>query len=63
MNENQRFKVLTAERGKDGKTYYSEIGSAWSLKDKDGCSIRLSALPINGELIVVPATRKQEGKS
>jgi hypothetical protein len=63
MDQTTSFKVLTVEHGKDGKPYYTQIGRAWPLKEKDGCAVRLSALPVNGELIVLPRPTKQEGQS
>lgn len=35
------------------KTYYHEIGVAWAV-DKGGVSIKLHALPVDGELILFP---------
>ncbi|MBI1384729.1 MAG: hypothetical protein GC150_07460 [Rhizobiales bacterium] len=63
MNERPKFKVLAPERGKDGKVYYTEVGRAWPLRDKDGCTVRLSALPLGGELLVLPQDTKGEVKS
>ena len=63
MDQTKSFKVLTVEHGKDGKPYYTEIGRAWPLKEKDGCAVRLAALPVNGELLVLPRPAKQEGQS
>jgi len=63
MDQTKSFKVLTVEHGKDGKPYYTEIGRAWPLKEKDGCTVRLAALPVNGELIVLARQAKQEGRS
>ncbi len=35
------------------KTYYSRVGSAWSVSN-DGISIKLDALPVDGSLILFP---------
>ena len=40
-------------RENNGKTYYNRIGSAWRVAN-DGISIRLDALPVNGELVCFP---------
>jgi hypothetical protein len=52
------FKVFISREGKDEKNYYSEIGAAWNVA-KDGISIQLSALPIDGRLVMFP--RKDDG--
>ena len=49
-------KVLAAEtygEGEDTKTFYTRIGSAWPIKNGTGFSIALTALPINGRLVVL----------
>ena len=42
--------------GKDGddKAYYTKVGAAWKVA-KDGISIKLQALPVNGDLVLFPA--------
>lgn len=49
-------KVLAAEQYADGdetKTYYTRVGSAWPIKSGKGLSISLTALPVNGRLVVL----------
>ena len=41
-----RLDVMTARKGKDEKTYWTNVGSAWPLRDKPGYSIELSAYPL-----------------
>jgi hypothetical protein len=60
--------AYTAREYKDGdstKTYWCKIGSAWPTKSGDGFSIKLDALPINGEIMLFtpkerPATSPEE---
>lgn len=46
------FHVYTPYKNGE-KTSFLEIGAAWKNR-KDGYSIRLKALPINGELVLFP---------
>ena len=47
------FNVFISEKGKDDKIYYHRVGAAWNVSN-DGISIRLTALPIDGNLILFP---------
>lgn len=40
-----RMDVITGRKGKDGKTYWTNVGSAWP-RDQGGYSIELSAYPL-----------------
>jgi hypothetical protein len=40
-----RMDVITARKGKDDRTYWTNVGSAWP-RDKGGWSIELSAYPL-----------------
>lgn len=50
------YKVLVSRENGD-KTFYSEIGSGWSVKN-DGISIVLNSLPVDGKCVLFP--RKDE---
>jgi len=41
-----RYEMKTARTGKDGKTYWTKIGAAWPMKEKDGFNLTFEALPI-----------------
>jgi len=41
-----RYELKTARTGRDGKTYWTRIGVMFPMKDKDGYSLILEALPI-----------------
>ena len=43
--------------GSKGKAFYHEIGAAWA-NSKGGYGIRLHSLPVNGEIVLFPATEK-----
>ena len=45
------FGVFVSREGADNKTYYTRIGSAWSVAN-DGISVKLDALPVNGEMVL-----------
>lgn len=55
-----RYDVCVSEQGKDGKTYYTTIGTAFP-SDKGHISIKLKAHPIGGEMVLFPAKPKGEG--
>lgn len=39
--------------GSGEKSYFHRVGAAWSNR-KGGAHVRLDALPVNGELILLP---------
>jgi hypothetical protein len=41
-----RYDLKTARTGRDGKTYWTKIGVMFPMREKDGFSITLEALPI-----------------
>jgi hypothetical protein len=47
------YGVFVSREGADKKTYYTRIGSAWNVSN-DGISIKLDALPVNGEAVLFP---------
>jgi hypothetical protein len=47
------YSVSVSRKGSDEKTYYTTVGSAWCVA-KDGISIQLNALPIDGRLVLFP---------
>tara|TARA_E500000305_G_scaffold110475_1_gene118540 strand:+ start:1274 stop:1486 length:213 start_codon:yes stop_codon:yes gene_type:complete len=52
-----RYELKTVRQGSDGKTYWTKIGVAFPMKDKDGFNVSFDALPIpqlnnKGELVV-----------
>ncbi|MBK7469685.1 MAG: hypothetical protein IPI73_02625 [Betaproteobacteria bacterium] len=52
------YKVLVSREGND-KTFYTEIGSAWKVA-KDGISVQLNALPLDGKIVLFPREDKDE---
>ena len=52
MGKKPEWKVLVSRESGD-KNYYTEIGSGWNVA-KDGISIQLSALPVDGKLVLFP---------
>jgi hypothetical protein len=41
------------------KAYYHRIGAAWS-NTKGGCKVRLEALPVSGELLLLPPRQGED---
>ena len=57
MSDNQKpsHKAFTVEdraEGDDGDAFWTRIGSAWPHKDGKGFNIVLSALPVNGRIVL-----------
>lgn len=56
-----RLDALVARKGNDGKTHWTKIGVAFP-RDKGGYSVKLDALPLDGEiLLAVPRERLRGG--
>ncbi|MCJ9668548.1 MULTISPECIES: hypothetical protein [unclassified Neorhizobium] len=45
------YAVYTVE-GAGDKAQWTKIGAAWSHKDHEGLNITLTALPLNGRLVI-----------
>lgn len=58
----KRMDVITGRKDeKSGKTYWTRVGVAFE-RDKGGWSVKLDALPVNGELLLVePKPREEQG--
>ncbi len=55
------YKVVTSRisgEGENEKTYYTEVGAAWKVA-KDGISIQLHALPVDGKMVLFPRDDKE----
>lgn len=52
------FDVFVTEKRGD-KNWYTRIGAAWNVSN-DGISIKLQALPINGELVLFPPKERDD---
>lgn len=54
------YAVYSVE-GEGDSAYWTKIGAAWSHKDREGLNITLTALPLNGRLIVrKPKTERDD---
>lgn len=42
--------AYTVRDGKDGKSYFNRVGSAFEHKDGQGFNVELDATPVNGRL-------------
>ncbi len=57
MGDNQKptHKVFVVEErgeGDDADAFWTRVGSAWQHKDGKGYNVVLSALPVNGRLVL-----------
>lgn len=53
MSKKPDYFVFVSRKGAGDKNYYSRIGAAWEVAS-DGISIKLDALPLDGELVLFP---------
>ena len=67
MSENETKKgrapdyhAIQPIKGSGEKTYWHRIGAAWRLEEKDGLRVHLSALPIDGDFVLMPPKQKDE---
>lgn len=49
------YKVLVSRENGD-KNFYSEIGSGWKVA-KEGISIQLNSLPVDGKMVIFPRSK------
>ncbi len=57
MSDNQKpaYKAFTVEdrgEGEQADAFWTRIGSAWPHKDGKGFNVVLSALPVNGRIVL-----------
>lgn len=45
----QRYDLIVAREGREGKTYWTKIGSAFPAKSGEGFSLSFDALPMPGK--------------
>lgn len=58
--EFRAFTVNSYGKGDERKDRWTEIGAAWRTKSGEGFRIILEALPINGQLILMPPKAREE---
>lgn len=46
------FEVFVSQKNGD-KNFYTKVGAAWNVSS-DGISIKLTALPVDGSLVMFP---------
>jgi hypothetical protein len=47
------YEVFISQKGAGDKNYYTKVGAAWNVAS-DGISIKLTALPLDGSLVMFP---------
>jgi hypothetical protein len=57
-NRRPDYKVFVsrniAKEGEEPNNFYTEVGGGWNV-DKDGISVALNVLPLDGRLVLFPA--------
>jgi len=52
MSKRPDYEVFVSQKNGD-RTWYTKVGAAWHVAN-DGLSIKLQALPIDGNLVLFP---------
>jgi hypothetical protein len=52
MSNRPDYDVFVSQKNGD-KNFYTKVGAAWNVA-KDGISIKLQALPLDGNLVLFP---------
>lgn len=60
-NKKPDFIAYSVVDGSDDESYWHQIGAVWFHNDVDGINIKLSAIPLTGQLILRKPKPKQEG--
>jgi hypothetical protein len=48
-------------RGRDGeKGFWTRVGAAWPAKSGNGFNIQLDAFPLDGRIVLLPASEKKD---
>jgi hypothetical protein len=53
------YEVFVSRKGSDDKNHYLRIGAAWKVGN-DGVSLKLDALPVNGEAVMFPPRENED---
>jgi len=53
MSKKPELIAFVATEGKDEKSFFTRIGAAWA-NSKGGFNIKLEALPVGGEIVLLP---------
>lgn len=51
-NDSKHLSVFTVRKANDGRSIWVRIGAAFPNKDGKGFSVKLDALPLDGELVI-----------
>lgn len=52
--------VTYTDKSGSEQTAWTRIGTAWKLKDGDGFTVELAALPVNGRLVIKEFTPEED---
>lgn len=52
---------VVTKKDNDAKSFWTKIGAAWAHTDGSGFNLTLTALPVNGEIVLrVPSTDSEK---
>jgi len=54
--------IAYAVSGDGDKAFWTRIGTAWPHKSGEGFSIELTAVPVNGRIVLMPPKAKSEAE-
>jgi hypothetical protein len=54
------YRAFTVVKNGHGDSYWHQIGAAWNHEDEKGLSIRLFAVPVDGQVILRTVNEKTE---
>ena len=54
--------IAYAVNGEGQQAFWTRIGSAWAHKSGEGLNIDLSALPVNGRIVLMPLKAGETGE-
>lgn len=52
------YQVRNAREGEKG--FWTRVGAAWPAKNGNGFNIQLDAVPLDGRIVLLPATEKKD---
>jgi hypothetical protein len=58
MSNRPDYDVFVSQKNGD-KNYYTKVGGAWIVA-RDGISIKLQALPVDGNLVLFPPKENED---
>ena len=61
-NSRPTHRVYAVKKVGDDKSFWTDIGAAWSHQDGKGFNVKLDFIPLNGAEIVIREPRAEGGR-